>query len=144
MLATVVAAVADGTALVVAQLTLLFDLALLGDGEGSAAIILTFAVVRAVASSAAARREQSDSTSIITRTTTLLFIVGWRELNFSADSVRIGETANGRQVPRVDMAPQLGTVAKDLLHDNAVAELGEQAVDTLDSGVGERRRPRTS
>lgn len=132
----VMAAETDGTALVEAELALLFDLALLSDGIGVAAVVLSLAVGRAVAASTAARREQADGSSIVARTTTLLFVVGRRKLDFSADGIKVRETTNGGQVLRVNVVPELGTVTRNLLHDDRVAELGQEAVDALDSSVG--------
>lgn len=132
----VMATETDGATLNVAELALLFELTLLSDGKGGTTVVLTFAVVGAVTTSTAARREQTNGTSIVARTTTLLLIIRRRELDFSADGIEIRKATNGRKVLGIDVVPQLGAVARDLLHDDRVAELGQQAVDALNRGVG--------
>jgi hypothetical protein len=139
LLATTIAAEADGTALIEVELTLLLDLLLLGDGVGVTAVILTFTVVgaRATGTSATARRVEADGTGIVSRATALLLIVGSRKLSFGADGIEVGSATNGRKVGRVNVVPQLGAVTRNLLHDNRVTELGEETVNALDGGIGD-------
>jgi hypothetical protein len=138
LLATVISTVADSAALVETQLTLLLNLILLGNGKRVATVKVTLTVVgaRAVGASAAARREETDGSGIVSRTTALLLVVGRGEGDLSTNSLKVRKATDGGKVRRVNVVPQLGAVAGDLLHHDRVAKLGQETVDTLNSGIG--------
>jgi hypothetical protein len=139
MLAAIVAAEADGTALIEVELTLLLDLVLLGNSKRVATVVLTLAVVRSrtIGTSAAARRVKTNGSSVVSGTTALLFVVGSGKLSFGADGIEVWSATNGRKIGRVNVVPQLGAVTRNLLHDNRVTELGEETVNALDGGIGD-------
>jgi hypothetical protein len=139
MLAAIVAAEANGAALIEVELTLLLDLILFDNGERVATVVLTLTVVEALVTrtSTTARRVETNGSSVVSGTVTLLLVVRRRKLGFTTDGIEVTSATNSRKVGRLDVVPQVGAVARNLLYDNRVTELGEETVNTLDGGMGD-------